>query len=119
MMKSTLVGVIKIDPKKLLEDGIRKELVTRVASAFHNALIFKITKSSSQNDLAAILEELASKTDGFRRSFEYIQDYLNIVGLKMWQEEGSRIINYIIYHTTYTLIYINVHILYITYINIH
>ena len=30
MMKSTLVGVIKIDPKKLLEDGIRKELVNRV-----------------------------------------------------------------------------------------
>ena len=30
MMKSTLVGVIKIDPKKLLEDGIRKELVNQV-----------------------------------------------------------------------------------------
>ena len=25
-MKSTLYGVIKVDPKKLLEDGIRKEL---------------------------------------------------------------------------------------------
>ena len=40
MMKSTLVGVIKIDPKKLLEDGIRKELVTRVAAAFHSDLVF-------------------------------------------------------------------------------
>lgn len=40
MMKSTLVGVIKIDPKKLLEDGIRKELVTRVAAAFHGDLVF-------------------------------------------------------------------------------
>jgi len=25
--------------------------------------------------------------DGFRRSFEYIQDYVNIYGLKIWQEE--------------------------------
>ena len=32
--------------------------------------------------------------DGFRRSFEYIQDYINIYGLKIWQEEVSRIINY-------------------------
>ena len=32
--------------------------------------------------------------DGFRRSFEYIQDYVNIYGLKIWQEEVSRIINY-------------------------
>jgi len=32
--------------------------------------------------------------DGFRRSFEYIQDYVNIYGLKIWQEEMSRIINY-------------------------
>ena len=24
---------------------------------------------------------------GFRRSFEYIQDYVNIYGLKIWQEE--------------------------------
>lgn len=32
--------------------------------------------------------------DGFRRSFEYIQDYINIYGLKIWQEEISRIINY-------------------------
>ena len=32
--------------------------------------------------------------DGFHRSFEYIQDYVNIYGLKIWQEEVSRIINY-------------------------
>ena len=32
--------------------------------------------------------------DGFRRSFEYVQDYINIYGLKIWQEEVSRIINY-------------------------
>jgi len=40
------------------------------------------------------LKELGSKMDGFRRSFEYIQDYVDVYGLKIWQEELSRIVNY-------------------------
>jgi len=40
------------------------------------------------------LDQLGAVMDGFRRSFEYIQDYVNIYGLKIWQEEMSRIINY-------------------------
>lgn len=40
------------------------------------------------------LKELGATMDGFHRSFEYIQDYVNIYGLKIWQEEVSRIINY-------------------------
>ena len=39
-MKTTLVGVVKVDPKQLLEDGIRKELVQQVAGALHHSLIF-------------------------------------------------------------------------------
>jgi hypothetical protein len=44
MMKSTLVGVIKVDPKQLLEDGIRRELVNKVAGAFNSYLVFEPTK---------------------------------------------------------------------------
>ena len=40
LMKTTLVGVVKVDPKQLLEDGIRKELVQQVAFALHSGLIF-------------------------------------------------------------------------------
>lgn len=40
------------------------------------------------------LKELGATMDGFHRSFEYIQDYVNIYALKIWQEEVSRIINY-------------------------
>lgn len=40
------------------------------------------------------LKEMGATMDGFYRSFEYIQDYVSIYGLKIWQEEVSRIINY-------------------------
>ncbi|KJE94402.1 strumpellin, variant [Capsaspora owczarzaki ATCC 30864] len=89
-MKTTLVGIIKIDPKQLLEDGIRKELVQQVALAMDRVLVFPRGK----NELDGRLDQLALRMDGFRRSFEYIQDYVNIYGLRIWQEEVSRIINY-------------------------
>lgn len=92
LMKTTLVGVIKVDPKQLLEDGIRKELVKQVAAALHYGLIFN--PKAKTNELEPRLIALAEQMSGFRRSFEYIQDYVNIYGLKIWQEEVSRIINY-------------------------
>ncbi|KAK2181203.1 hypothetical protein NP493_407g06015 [Ridgeia piscesae] len=90
MMKTTLVGIVKVDPKQLLEDGIRKELVRQVATALHVGLIF----NPKANELVPKLQTVGSQMDGFRRSFEYIQDYVNIYGLKIWQEELSRIVNY-------------------------
>ena len=32
-MERTFMGVIELDPKKLLEDGIRKQLVQQIAEA--------------------------------------------------------------------------------------
>ncbi|KAG8010235.1 WASH complex subunit 5 [Nibea albiflora] len=92
MMKTTLVGIIKVDPKQLLEDGIRKELVKRVAYALHKGLIFN--PKAKMSELMPKLKDMAATMDGFYRSFEYIQDYVSIYGLKIWQEEVSRIINY-------------------------
>nr|XP_033788888.1 WASH complex subunit 5 isoform X2 [Geotrypetes seraphini] len=92
MMKTTLVGIIKVDPKQLLEDGIRKELVRRVALALHKGLIFN--PRAKPSELMPKLKDMAATMDGFHRSFEYIQDYVSIYGLKIWQEEVSRIINY-------------------------
>ena len=37
-MKSTLYGVIKVGPKKLLEDGIRKELVRLITYTLHQGI---------------------------------------------------------------------------------
>uniref|UniRef100_A0A1I8NPM8 WASH complex subunit strumpellin n=2 Tax=Stomoxys calcitrans TaxID=35570 RepID=A0A1I8NPM8_STOCA len=97
MMKKTLVGVIELDPKQLLEDGIRKELVKHLANAYNLGLIFSPSGKQKQNPTAELetkLEQLAKTMDGYRRSFEYIQDYLNVHGLKILQEEGNRVINY-------------------------
>ena len=89
-MEKTLLGVIQVDPRQILEDGIRKELVRQISDALHQGLAFKDpTKLPEQ-----ALNGLAAHLDGFKRSFEYIQDYINIYGLKMWQEEFSRIINF-------------------------
>lgn len=94
-MKKTLVGVIELDPKQLLEDGIRMELVNSVSKAFHENLQFT-GKPKNPKDLMITesLVKLANIIDGHRRSFEYIQDYLNMNGLKIWREETMRIIFY-------------------------
>lgn len=84
--------MFKVDPKQLLEDGIRKELVKRVAYALHKGLIFN--PKAKPSELMPKLKEMGATMDGFYRSFEYIQDYVSIYGLKIWQEEVSRIVNY-------------------------
>lgn len=90
-MKSAQIGCITIDSKQLLEDGIRKELVVQIVAALHSHLQFT---GKSSAEMMQKLEKLTEQIDGFRRSFEYIQDYVNIYGLRIWQEEFSRIINF-------------------------
>lgn len=90
MMKKTLVGVIELDPKELLEDGIRIELVRHISDALHTGLQFN--PKAKQSELEQKLAELSKVIDGYKRSFEYIQDYMNIKGLKIWQEEMRRIL---------------------------
>jgi WASH complex subunit strumpellin len=89
-LDTTAIGLDAIDPKALLEDGIRKELVSRIAITLHEALSFD---SHKLQDFEHKLIRLATILDGFRRSFQYIQDYINIYGLKIWQEEFSRIVH--------------------------
>lgn len=89
--EETFVGVIKVDATKLLEDGIRKELVARLSKALHEILDFKTGKIE---ELFQQLQKLSDTLDGHCRSFQYIQDYIRMQGLKIWQEEFMRIINF-------------------------
>lgn len=90
-MKSAFIGCVVVDSKQLLEDGIRQELVKQIVAALHSQLQFS---AKTNWELSQRLDRLHEQIDGFRRSFEYIQDYANIYGLKIWQEEFSRIINF-------------------------
>ena len=48
---------LQVDPKQLLEDGIRKELVKQIATALHVGLIFNPkAKVSTSRSLFTIIE---------------------------------------------------------------
>jgi WASH complex subunit strumpellin len=79
-MEKTLMGIIQLDPRLLLEDGIRREVRRRIAVAFRDYLSYDK------------LEPLANIMGGMKRSLEYIQDYVNIYGLKVWQDEFHRVV---------------------------
>jgi len=90
-MERTLMGVVEVDPKQLLTEGICKELVRQITMSLHGILIFPTGKIA---DFERRLEEVRKNLDAFRRSFEYISDYINIFGLKIWQEQLTRIVNF-------------------------
>ena len=81
MMEKTLVGVIEVDPKIILEKGIRTELLKLLASTFHNYIDFKANDNKIALDKK--LNELIVRISSIRKSFLYIQDYININGNKM------------------------------------
>ncbi|XP_015590891.1 WASH complex subunit 5 [Cephus cinctus] len=89
-LRSVSLGVLRVDSHRLFEDGIRQELVKKVTHALHNCLVFDL---KSKTDLVKKLQNLATVMDGYRRSFQYIQDYININSLKIWHEEITYIIN--------------------------
>ncbi|RLO12284.1 hypothetical protein DYB28_006698, partial [Aphanomyces astaci] len=101
-MKKTLLGILEVDPRQVLEEGLRKELVYRVrpmslsfvSRAYHDILQFPPAESTTAKECTAIFQTLAGTLQAYRLSFEYIQDYVGIYGLRMWHEELSRVINY-------------------------
>lgn len=95
-MKSTLVGVIEVEPQQLLEEGIRAELRAQIsgylATLFQEKKGEKIVLSTGFFDKEMM--HLAALLNGMRLSFEYVQDYVDVQGLRIWLEEFSRIVNF-------------------------
>ena len=86
-MEKTFVGVIELDPRKLLEDGIREQLVRRLAKLFDEECRFEGHDRDSARVFKEKLISCAERLEAFKSSFEYIQDYVNVRGLKAWREE--------------------------------
>ncbi|XP_037973203.2 WASH complex subunit 5 [Plutella xylostella] len=93
-MRSTLVGVIRVDPAELLEEGLLKELAKHLSKKFEELLEPQMKRNQSLlTNFLPRLQKLAESMDGYKRSLEYIQDYINMHGLKIWQKQVSAIIN--------------------------
>ena len=89
-MESYLIGVIEVNPKEILTDGIRRELIKLICLYFDRTLIFK---TKTIQEFEANLYRLSSNMEGFKQALAYIQDFINIYGLKIWHEEFNRLIN--------------------------
>lgn len=95
-MRKTLVGVIEVDPRDLLEQGIRGELAQELRAVVRRDLWFdeRANASVGSSASAAILAErlglVMASVDRYRWAFEYVQDYLHINGAKIFEEEMAR-----------------------------
>jgi WASH complex subunit strumpellin len=90
-MEKTFVGVIELDPRKLLEDGIREQLARRLAKLFDEECRFEGHDRDSARVFKEKLISCVERLDAFKSAFEYIQDYVNVRGLKAWREELARV----------------------------
>jgi|EP00945_MAST-04E_sp_MAST-4E-sp1_P006604 WASH complex subunit strumpellin len=97
-MEETKLGMIEVDSRQILDDGIRKELVRQISNVMHNGILALDVKgkkkNSSSHEVEAWLRRLKQSLEGFKSAVSYIQDYISMYGMKMWQEEFSRIINF-------------------------
>ena len=101
-MENTILGGKEVNPRKLLDEGLRKELVTHNSELFNNLLQFDFSADSEtiasmvkhQASAMRSLSSLAGRLEGFQSALECVEDYVCMHGLKMWHTEMSRIISY-------------------------
>ena len=91
-MDKCLMGVIEVDPKEFLVNGIKNEMVKVVAETLHRSLIFK--KDITTDVFEATIKQLSIKLDNMRSAMEYVQDLVGIDALSIWREQMSRIIQF-------------------------
>jgi WASH complex subunit strumpellin len=70
VMEKTLLGVIQVEPRQILEEGLRRELVRQVSTAMHTDLTFP---EMTRGEINSKMSKLAAQLDGLKRSIEYLQ----------------------------------------------
>ena len=101
-MDNTVIGGAQVNPRELLDEGLRKELVSHVSGLLNNLLQFDFAADSetvasmSKHQAAAMrsLSSLSGRMEGFQAALQCVEDYICLDGLKMWHEEVSRIFSY-------------------------
>lgn len=123
-IETTRIGVEVVEPKHLLEMGVRKQLTTRMVSVLQRTLSSSSSASSSSSSTKkaskmsswslgfgssasskagessayrTALEDKLLQTckhlQGIKRSLEYIQDYMQVHGIAIWQEEMCKLVS--------------------------
>ena len=72
-MKTYLIGVIEVNPKPILDEGVRKELIKLIFKVFDENLQFK---SGNIVDFEQKLNQLSITLGGFKKAIETIQDFI-------------------------------------------
>eukprot|EP00825_Cyclidium_porcatum_P009656 TRINITY_DN14930_c0_g1_i1.p1 TRINITY_DN14930_c0_g1~~TRINITY_DN14930_c0_g1_i1.p1 ORF type:complete len:608 (-),score=99.24 TRINITY_DN14930_c0_g1_i1:421-2244(-) len=88
-MEKYLIGVLEVNPKEILENGIRKELIKLICKILDKHLIFK---TGQIEEFQTQLNNLASQLSGFKKAVEYIQDFICTYGIKAFHEEFDELI---------------------------
>lgn len=73
--------------------GFHQQLVDELVKKLHAHLQFP-SKNLKIEDWNNKLRGLKRDLEGMNTSFQYIQDYIAVYGLKIWQEELTRVIDY-------------------------
>lgn len=101
-MENTTIGGAQVNPRDLLDEGLRKELVSHVSELLNNLLQFDFSPNSEtvasmvkhHGTTMRSLTSLAGRLEGFRAALQCVEDYVCMNGLKMWHEELPRVTNY-------------------------
>ena len=101
-MENMYIGGVEVDPHKLIDDGLRKEMVQHICELMNAILQFdfsaetETTASMIKNQESAMksLSSLSKRLAGFQNALTCIEDFIAIDGSKILREEMSRIISY-------------------------
>ena len=72
VLDKVLMGVIEIEPKEILIDGLRRELGKTLAELLHTGFIFEKKNVNMSEELERRFKILKDKITGLKRSIEYI-----------------------------------------------
>ena len=98
-MEYLYVETVKLEPQRLLEEGLRKELVRRISFAMHSILQFDINFDRNFKSHQIFCDrfqktclKLERNLDALQRAMIWVQDFLNVNGIEMYYQELKRII---------------------------
>ena len=76
---------------QILEEGLRRELLIMLSAKFDQKLRFQ--KCTKFVQFESLITQVGEELDSLKRAVEYIQDMLNIYGLKLWYDEYNKLVS--------------------------